>query len=55
MVKVLRDGAAAVLDQRFARGGLDMWNLSAERLSAVFRDDHARWAGLITKAHVRTE
>lgn len=59
-LKVLRDGAAAVLAdavlaERFAKGGLDMWNLSAERLAAVIRDDHARWARVVTTANISTE
>jgi len=58
--KVLRDSATAVLAdpalaERFAKGGLDMWNLSAERLATVIRDDHARWAKVVTTANISTE
>lgn len=60
VVKVLHDGAASVLAdaalaERFAKGGLDMWNLTAERLGAVIRDDHARWAKVVATANISTE
>ena len=32
-----------------------MWNLSAERFSAVIRDDHARWVKVVTTANISTE
>jgi tripartite-type tricarboxylate transporter receptor subunit TctC len=52
VVKLLRDASARVLAQasikeRLAKSGLELWDLPAERVSAVIRDDYARWEKVV--------
>ena len=52
VVKLLRDASARVLAQasikeRLAKSGLELWDLPAERISAVIRDDYARWEKVV--------
>ena len=52
VVKWLREASARVLAQasikeRLAKSGLELWDLPAERISAVIRDDYARWEKVV--------
>lgn len=57
VIAKLRDAAARAmatpgLAERFAKSGLEIWDTPAERLSAVMREDSARWEKVVKSANL---
>ncbi len=60
VVARLRQEAARVmampdLPERLAKSGLEIWNQPPERLTAIIREDHARWDKVVREANIKVD
>lgn len=43
------------LSERLAKSGLEIWNQPPERLTAIIREDHARWDKVVREANIKVD